>query len=171
MIYPKQLKPTGTERIMLPSGRAVKIAKATPVFKLWTGKPVKDTYGGKAVLNFYRKPEFAELGVLRIFERDGWQGVWVDSYRGKFRTHFWPANSVTLPKDKESLLNSICEVAGSEYGCFDVFCWKGKSYIFAESKRHRQDKMRDTQKRWIQAAIKCGVPRESLLFIEWEISN
>jgi hypothetical protein len=122
-------------------------------------------------LNFYRKPEFAELGVLRIFERDGWQGVWVDSYRGKFRTHFWPANSVTLPKDKESLLNSICEVAGSEYGCFDVFCWKGKSYIFAESKRHRQDKMRDTQKRWIQAAIKCGVPRESLLFIEWEISN
>ena len=67
MIYPKQLKPTGTERIVLLSGKTVEIAKATPVFKVWTGKPVKYTYGHKAVLNFYRKPEFAELGILRIF--------------------------------------------------------------------------------------------------------
>jgi hypothetical protein len=171
MIYPKQLEPAGTERIILPPGKAVKIAKATPVFKLWTGKPIKDTYGGKAVLSFYRKPEFAELGILRIFEHDGWQGVWVDSYRGKFRTRFWPANSVSLPKDKELLLESIYEAAGKWAGCFDVFCWKGSNYIFAEAKRCGEDRIRDTQKRWLEAAIKCGVPRQSLLFIEWEISN
>jgi len=171
MKYPEQLKPTSTERIELPSGRAVRIAKATPIFKLWTGRPVKYTYGNKAVLNFYRKPEFAELGILRIFERDGWQGIWVDSYRGKFRTRYWPADSVTLPDDKESLLNSIYEASESRAGCFDVFCWKGRDYIFAEAKQCGKDKIQDTQKRWLQAAIKCGVPRKSLLFVEWEISN
>ena len=113
-------------------------------------------YGHKAVLNFYRKPEFAELGILRIFERDGWQGVWVDSYRGKFRTRYWPANSVTLPKDKESLLESIYEAAGKWAGCFDVFCWKGRNYIFAEAKQSGKDKIQDTQKRWLEAAIRCG---------------
>src|ERR1035438_8950065 len=136
MRYPAQLQPTATERIELPSGKVVRIAKATPVFKLWTGRPVKDTYGGKAVLSFYRKPQFAELGILRIFERDGWEGVWVDTYRNnKFRTRFWPPNAVALPKDKESLLNLTYETAESEHGCFDVFCWKGRNYIFAESKR------------------------------------
>ena len=172
MKYPKQLKPTSTERIVLPSGRAVRIAKATPVFKLWTGRKFsrKQTYGGKAVLDFYGKPQFAELGILRIFEHDGWTGVWVDTYRGKFRTRYWPANSVTLPKDKESLLDSICKAAGSEYGCFDVFCWKGRNYVFAESKRCDKDRIRETQKRWLQAAIRCGVPQESLLFVEWGIS-
>jgi hypothetical protein len=170
-MYPKQLNPTATERIELLSGKVVKIAKATPIFKLWTGKKVTETYGGKAVLNFYRKPQFAELGILRIFERDGWQGVWVDTYSGKFRTRYWPKNSVTLPKDKESLLNSIYEAAESPYGCFDVFCWKDKRYIFAESKKHSEDKIRDTQKRWIEAAIKCNVPLKSLLFVEWGISN
>jgi hypothetical protein len=171
MIYPKQLNPTTTERIVLPSGKVVRIAKATPIFKLWNGRKVAETYGGKAVLSFYRKPQFAELGILRIFERDGWKGVWVDTYRNKFRTRYWPKNAVTLPKDKESLLNSIYEVAESRQGCFDVFCWRGGNYIFAESKRRGEDKIRDTQKRWLQAAIKCDVPRKSLLFIEWEISN
>ena len=171
MTIPKQLKPTTTKSIELPSGELVEIPKATPLFKLWKGKKIAETYGGKAVLSFYGKPEFAELGILRIFERDGWKGVWVDTYRNKFRTRYWPENAVTLPDEKETLLKSIYEVNESRAGCFDVFCWKDKDYIFVESKRRDEDKIRDTQKRWLQAALKCGVPRKSLLFVQWGISN
>jgi len=171
MKFPKQLKPTAAESVELPSGKVVEIAKATPIFKPWTGKRFsrKQTYGGKAVLDFHGQPHFAELGILRIFERDGWQGVWVDTYSGKHRTRYWPKDEVELPKEKQSLLDSIYEAAGSPYGCFDVFCWKGRSYIFAESKKRGEDKIRDTQKRWFEAAIKCGVPMDSLLFVEWGI--
>lgn len=151
----------------MPSGKIVKIAKATPIFRLWSGTPVTDTYNNKAVLDFYGNPQFAELGILRLFERDGWQGVWVDTYRNKFRTCYWPKDSVTLVKDKASILNAIYETNGTRSGCFDVFCWKGNDYIFAESKRCNQDRLRDTQKQWIEAAIKCGVPLESLLIVEW----
>src|SRR5208283_2995904 len=40
------------------------------------------SYGNKVVLDFYSKPEFAELGILRLMQKSGWNGVWVDSYRG-----------------------------------------------------------------------------------------
>jgi hypothetical protein len=171
MEYPKFLKPTATERVELPSGKVAKIPKTTPNFKLWTGVKITETYGGKAVLDFYNEPQFAELGILRIFEREGWTGVWVDTYRGKFRTRYWPEDSVALPKDKEALLNAIYKASGSRAGCFDVFCWKETDLIFAESKRRDGDKIRDTQRRWLESALKCGVPMESLLFIEWGISN
>ena len=52
MVYAEQLKPTVLERIELPSGSVAKIPKAEPVFKLWKGRKVTETYGGKAVLSF-----------------------------------------------------------------------------------------------------------------------
>lgn len=168
MKYPAALLPITAEAIALPSG-SVQISKSTPVFKLWQGAPVSDSYGGKPVLDFYRRPEFAELGILRIFEQDGWEGVWVDTYRRKFRTQYWPPNEASLPKDRELFLKSINEAAGSHNGCFDVFCWKESDYVFVESKRSAQDRIQDTQKRWIQAALQCGVPLSSLLIVEWRI--
>src|SRR5262249_19097688 len=149
------------------SGRTVQIRKAAPVFKLWRGRRLRDTYGGKSVLNFYHKPEFAELGILRIFEREGWEGVWVDTFPSKFRTRYWPRNEVALPKNKQALLDMIHQTAGCRDGCFDVFCWKGRRYVFVESKRFAKDRIRDTQKLWIQAALQCGVPTASLLIVEW----
>src|SRR5689334_19441167 len=88
--YPKTLKPTTTERIELPSGKVLRIAKSTPVFRPWIGKRIGENYGGKALLDFCGKPQFAELVILRLFEGEGWQGVWVDTYRKKYITHYWP---------------------------------------------------------------------------------
>ena len=171
MKIPSQLKPTTIERIELPSGKAISVAKATPVFEIWTGKEVDDDYNGKAILNFFGKPQFAELGILQIFKRDGWDGVWVDTYHGKFRTQYWPKDSKALPAKHNHLLNCIYEVAKSEYGCWDVFCWKDENYIFAESKRCKKDKIKDTQRTWLRAALKCGVPVESLMIVEWSLSG
>lgn len=169
MMYPQELEPTTTETIELPSGNAVKIPKVTPVFEPWTGEKLTDTYGGKVVLNFDGTPEFAELGILRIFERAGWQGFWVDTYRNKFRTRYWPANTVQPAEKQASLLNRIYKAAGSRKGCWDVFCWNGDKNVFAESKRHSKDRIQDSQRRWLEAAIECGLPVESFLIVEWSL--
>lgn len=165
------LKPTSVEQIDLPSGKIVEVAKATPVFEPWTGQEVDDNYNGKAILNFYGKPQFSELGILQIFKHDGWDGVWVDTYHGKFRTQYWPKDSISLQPEHEQILERVYKAAKSYYGCWDVFCWKGRDYVFAESKRHKKDKIKATQKSWLQAALQCGVPMDSLLIVEWSLSD
>ena len=74
-----------TEKIELATGKTVHVPKCKIFFHPWKGKPVKYTYGGKAVLRFRGKPLFAELVVLAMLKREGWNGVWVDSYRRKYR--------------------------------------------------------------------------------------
>jgi hypothetical protein len=170
MNLPKELRPTANERIKLPMRWFVKIPKVNPVFKPWTGKKVRDTYGRKAILNFYGKPQFAELGILKMMVRSGWSGVWVDTYRNKFRTRYWPKDAVELPAKQANILNRIREEVGSRAGCFDVFCWKGDRFIFIESKRCHKDTIRDTQKKWLQIAhLKCGIPFNRFLIVEWSV--
>jgi hypothetical protein len=45
------LKPVTTEEIELSSGIKVMIPKVTPIFEVWIGEPLDDTYNNKLVLN------------------------------------------------------------------------------------------------------------------------
>jgi hypothetical protein len=96
-----------TEIISLPSGDRVTVAKFCCAFRKWEGAPIADDYGSKAVLDCEGEPLFAELAVLRRFQHHGWNGVWVDSYRRKYRTGLpGLTEPVQLPADKEQLLES-----------------------------------------------------------------
>jgi len=172
MEFPKELQPTSKEKIKLPARWFVEIQKANPVFKPWTGETVGETYGNKKVLNFYGKPEFAELGILRLMEYSGWQGVWVDTYGNAFRTQYWPKNKVKLPSKQAEIYDRIKKKVGSRDGCFDVFCWKADEFIFIESKRRDDDQIRETQKKWLQIAhLKCGISFDRFLIIEWSLAK
>src|SRR3989344_1915267 len=74
-----------SEIFSLPSGANVPIPKYFLEFKEWKGAPIPNTYNGKAVIDWHGEPVFAELAVLRLFQSHGWSGVWVDSYRRKYR--------------------------------------------------------------------------------------
>src|SRR5215210_4038904 len=163
---PGLFRPDSLEVFHLPSGREIRIPKTKPTFKKWVGDFAEDTYGSKPILDVQGEPLFAELAILRIYQKDGWEGVWVDTYRGKYRTS-WGDDGVKLPPDKIRLLQEIYARAGSRAGCFDVFCWKDDSVVFAESKCKRKDRIRATQLRWLEAAIDSGVPLDSLLVVEW----
>jgi len=63
--------------LTLPSGKSVAIPRCGYVFSPWRGTPILDTYGGKAVLDWSGNPVFAELAILGVFERAGWDGVWL----------------------------------------------------------------------------------------------
>jgi hypothetical protein len=164
--HPSSLSPNLLEVVCLPSGKEARITKTSAIFERWRGEFAGDTYGNKPVLNVDGEPLFAELAILSTYQKDDWEGVWVDTYRGKYRT-FWGDGGVTLPPDKMRLLQEIYARAGSRAGCFDVFCWKGDSLVFAESKRKAKDRIRATQLRWLEAAISSGVPLDSLLIVEW----
>jgi hypothetical protein len=77
---------------------------------------------------------------------------------------------VRLSGDKLQLLKAIHQRAGSASGCFDVFCWKDDSVVFAESKRRSKDEIWQTQLAWLEAAMQTGLDASAFLIVEWTSS-
>ena len=166
------LDATSTERLSLPSGDTVDIPKAQPVFTPWTRPVEVDTYGRKQVLDVNGRPVFAEIAILMALMEDGWQGVWIDSYRRKFRTYDGTIHSIeVLPDEAAGLLRRIYRQVGKRGGAWDVFCWQEGRVLFAESKRKKRDRIRSSQLMFLEAALKVGLPMQSFLLVEWDLSE
>ncbi len=172
MKYPALLAPTTTQPFALPASGTVEVLKATPVFKPWTGLSPGDTYNGKAVLDYDGRPAFSELAILWALNSAGWEGVWIDTYRGAYRTGYWDRPAVeALPADAGALLGRIRQAVASRFGAWDVFCWRGEEVLFAESKRSGRDSIRATQVRWLQAGLDAGLELGDFLVVEWSIAQ
>lgn len=171
MQLPDLLAPVRTERMDLPSGGEVGIAKTTPAFTLWTGPPPADTYfdNGKPVVCFNGEALFAELAILRALQADGWEGVWVDTFRNQHLDAM--GQTADVPAEHLALLDRIYQRAGNRSGCFDVYAWKEDRVLFAEAKRAQQDRIRSSQLRWLNAALDVGVPLGSFLVVEWSVAE
>ena len=153
--------------LALPSGKSVPLPRCEYRFPLWQGDPIPDTYGGKSVLDFGGTPLFAELAILGVLRQDGWDGVWVDTFRREFRRSM-PNDCCDLPPLAQAVYKPIFEANGGKSSSFfDVFAWKGTDYLFIESKRKSEDVIQWTQKAWIEAALNAGVLLDSLLVCEW----
>lgn len=169
--YPADLCPNATEDLLLPSGAPTKVPVTRPFFRRWRGEFMGDTYGGKPLVDLDGEPMFAELAVLKLFQKDGWEGVWIDTFRKKYRTAWGEEGVAQLPKDRLLLLQEIHGWAGSSSGSFDVYCWKGADVLFAETKRRSKDRIRATQLRWLEAALALGLETYTFLIVEWSLSN
>ncbi len=137
----------GVESFSLAPGRVVNVPKFFIHFREWArknergrpftleGRPI-DTYHGKPVLDYRGEPVFAELAILRLLESEGWEGRWVDSFGGvKFRTGLLNQPLCALPAGPKALFDNIAAAKRSRGGCWDVFAWRGKEFLFAEAKR------------------------------------
>ncbi|HWD48961.1 MAG TPA: hypothetical protein VG309_03500 [Rhizomicrobium sp.] len=117
------------------------------------------------------EPVFAELAILRIFKSENWDGRWIDSYGRKYRVGYWKDDTVVpLPEAQDKYLDRIRNAAGQKGGCFDVFCWRDGDVVFAEAKRKGKDRIRGSQRRWVEAALHLGVAADQLLIVEWIIA-
>lgn len=172
MQHPSELRPTSAHEFVLSDARIVLVAKATPSFSLWRGEPPGYTYGGKAILDVDGQPGFAELAILGAFLRDGWDGVWIDTYRAKLRRGYWGVPPVDrLPSPSHDLLDRIVKTRGGiRRGTWDVFCWRGNDVAFAESKRKRRDRLKPDQTHFLEAGLAQGVPLDSFLIVEWNVA-
>lgn len=160
---------SGREILAISSGKKIPIGKYFFKFKPWKGEPIKNSYGNKAVIDWKGKPVFAELAVLQLFQENGWDGVWVDSYRRNFRVGLPNiVDPVQLPADKKKLIDSIKEKTGAIGGCWDVFAWKGSRILFMELKRQKKDRLQNSQSKWLSASMKTGFKPRNFAIIEWD---
>ena len=156
-------------------GKMVTIESWTIRFPKWVGTPtkksLKNTYRVKPLVEVNGEPLFGELAILRLLQRDGWDGVWVDTFHGE--KLFWNGlpdrtQPSSLPAKAEALYDKIvARRSGKAGGFFDVFAWRGRKFLFVEYKGEG-DKLKKKQLLWIRAAIKSGASPSSLLLVEFK---
>ena len=130
------------------------------------------TYRSKPLVLVNNEALFGELAILRYLQMDGWDGVWIDTFHGRGRRKvFWsnlpPSGHGILSVEAESLYDKIIVAnSGKSSGFFDVFAWKNGVFIFLEYKGEGDSSNRN-EKKWINTAIKCGIPPENLFFVTY----
>ena len=116
-----------------------------------------------------RKPKFsvngsrscAELAIVHHLRAGGWDGVWVNAFRGELRTQWFPAPAVRRPADAGAPGWAVevfeCLRAangGTLSGFFDVFAWREPGQVsFCEAKVG-PDRIKPTQLRFLEAALR-----------------
>lgn len=161
---------TESESFLFLSGAKVPIQKYFLEFKEWKGTPISNTYNNKAVIDWNGEPVFAELATLRLFQSQGWNGAWVDSYRRKYRVGLPDvAEPVDLPLKQSRLIQKLREKTGRFGGCWDVVVWKGSTTLFVELKRQKKDAIQNTQVEWLAAALELGLVADNFALVEWTL--
>lgn len=160
-----------TETLLTESGQTILLDKYNFVFKAWTENHNFGTYGGKKLLELDNEPLFAELLLLRLLEKQGYKGVWVDTYRNKFWQRL-PHFSFPVIPDKKltDIYEKIYEQKGGrKSGCFDIIAFKNNHFIFVELKKNKEDSIRKTQIEWLKTALTQDLENPTFLIAEWTL--
>jgi hypothetical protein len=167
MLNAEEVPPTIT--VLPRSGCAVEVQTLRRREVGW-GAPTPASFASvpnKAALNFEGHPAWAEIVLVRLLERGGWGAAWVKNWGG---LAFWRDvnDPIELPQMPSALLQKVETMTGVRGGCWDVFAWRGDDVLFIESKQHRRDRLRPTQKIWLETAIGCDVPLSAFAVVEWD---
>lgn len=175
--------------ITLPAGRRIHDVPGVFVrFARWTGAPFVDDFGrkGGAMIELDGEHLFAELAVLRLLEKDGWSGRWVNTYSGRGEVWKFLAEWSDVPRE-EQRSRAIEEAEPRQFlpriaafnkprryrGCWDVFAWRSAEYAFAECKRTAptaRDVVGKEQEEWLRSALYIAdgrVSEESFCVVQW----
>lgn len=179
-----------TVPITMPAGRMIHDVPGVVMrFPQWTGTPFIDDFGKKsaAMVELDGEHLFAELAILRLLEKDGWAGRWVNTYGGggevwKFLTEWKDvprAEQRSRPIEDAEPRQLLARIAGFNKprrykGCWDVFAWRGSEFVFAECKRNspRSKELVSKEKlEWLRSTLYIGaegVSEESFCFVQWD---
>jgi len=161
----------GTLPLTLPSGSKVEAKRRLMGFEGWKGAEpeLPRIWSSKGYLSHDGKPLFAELVILRMLEKDGWEGVWVNNFSRQFLKGLPKDTSpCKLPAHAQRMFDRIVEKNGGRRGCWDVFAWRGKAFAFAEAKTG-QDRIRESQRAWLDSALQVGLTLSAFLVVEWHL--
>lgn len=176
--------------IHMPSGRIIADVPGLFMrFPKWSGEPFADDFGKKAagMVELAGEHTFAELAVLRLLEKEGWSGRWVNTQGAGKEVWKYLTEWRDLPRDEQR--NRVIEdaeprqllarIAGlnkpARYkGCWDVFAWRDSEFAFFECKRATSSKpetIRKEQEDWLRSALYIGDRRisvRSFCHVQWD---
>ena len=175
--------------IHMPSGRIIPdVAGVQLRLPRWQGAPFLDDFGKKAagMVELDGEHLFAELAVLRLLERQGWSGRWVNTYGAKgevwkYLTHWDDVpraeqrNRVLEEEEPRQVLAGVARRAKKRYaGCWDVYAWRDGEFAFLQTKRgapRATDEVSAAQGDWLQTALYFGDSRitlDSFGIVQWD---
>jgi hypothetical protein len=134
----------------------------------------KDTHKKRYLLAGKPHPAYAEILLVRLLHHQGWNAVWIDSYKGKFWSEMPFASEECYLPYRECRLYEKIRIAndGRRGGCWDIWAWRGNRHLFIEAKRARHDTIRAKQVRWYAVATKTvGLPERSFCVAEWDANE
>lgn len=130
---------------------------------------------------------FAELAILRLLEKDGWNGRWVNTYSAgaevwKYLTEWKDvprAEQRNRPIEDSEPRQLLARIAGFNKprrykGCWDTFAWRASEFAFIECKRaslKEKDVVSKEQEDWLRSALYIGdrkVSENSFCFVQWD---
>lgn len=163
------ITPLPPARFEFADGQLAEIATERWELVLWDGEPDPP----ELALIWARKPKIAvsgrrscaELAVVAHLRHEGWHGVWVNAFERRLRTAWFPAPAfATLaaagaPPWASAIFDRLLAANGGKLsGFFDVFAWRKPGEIrFCEVKTGN-DKIRDTQRRFLERALRFHPP-------------
>lgn len=160
-------------------------------FPAWQGQPFVDDYGKKtaAMIDLDGEHLFAELAILRLLERDGWEGRWVTTYGSKGEIWKYLTEWRDVPRQDQvsrpirddgarGLMAAIADRSGNRFaGCWGVFAWRGSDYVFMEAKRQApkdMDSVKPSQAAWVRAALSLRdspLTPGSFALVQWDYAK
>jgi len=116
-----------------------------------------------------RKPKFsvngsrscAELAIVHHLRAGGWDGVWVNAFRGELRTQWFPAPAarrlaeVGAPGWAVEIFDCLRAANGGLLsGFFDVFAWREPGQAAFFEAKVGPDRIKPTQLRFVEIALR-----------------
>jgi hypothetical protein len=176
--------------ITMPAGRMIHDVPGVFMrFPRWTGAPFVDDFGKKsgAMIELDGEHLFVELAVLRLLEKDGWNGRWVNTYGGggevwKYLTEWKDvprAEQRNRPIEDSEPRQLLARIAGFNKprryrGCWDTYAWREAEFVFVECKRaasRDKDDISKDQEEWLRSALYIGdgrISENSFCFVHWD---
>jgi hypothetical protein len=153
----------------------------------WSGEPFADDLGKKAagMVELDGEHLFAELAILRLLEKDGWSGRWVNTQGGgrevwKFLTEWKDVprdEQRNRPLEEAEPRQLLARIAGFNKprrykGCWDIFAWRGSDFVFVECKRtsgKAKEVISGDKQEWLRSTLYVGeISEESFCFVQWD---
>jgi hypothetical protein len=150
--------------VVLPAaGELVHIRTQEWALERWEGQDQP----GLAV-PWARKPKFsvdgsrscAELAIVHHLRAGGWDGVWVNAFRGELRTQWFPAPAarrlaeVGAPGWAVGIFDCLRAANGGTLsGFFDVFAWRDPGQAGFFEAKVGPDRIKPTQLRFLEIAL------------------
>ena len=163
------LTPVAEEQLTLSTNTTVAVPVAKPVLKA-SQFPNIWGYGRKPVVDHDGEALFAEIAILRLLRDEGWDGVWVDSWKSRCWSQMPGAAESEFPQSKLLGIASLerhLDGLRKYGGVWDIVAWKDGRVLFCDAKRTRKDSIKPNQIAWLEKRLDEGAKPSDFLIAEW----